>query len=571
MRTVSIFCLLVSFSMAVFSQKENQWSKSNVKTIKDGKEFYVHKVEKGQTLYYLAKMYKVSVDDLEKVNPVAGNGLQINMEILIPTGREVKKEANPNGSPQQFTEYTVRKQETLYGISKTLGLTVDELIQYNPEIKEGLKTGMVLKVPLKKTDLDLKNKTQALTPIKNDTVLKPSVKKEEVKIDTTIKEKKETTEWKEVKKERYNVALLVPLYLYEADTIDPTNPYGWKDLSKCKSMTFIQFYEGFMMAVDSLVGNGLNMNLRVYDVAEDTSNLKNILAKPEMKQMDLIIGPVYGNCFKVAANFARKNQIPIVNPFSSRASIIRNNPYVFKLTPSGEQEFQHLSAYLTDSFPKVNVVIVQNSATETVNEKSFREIFMKQAAAVNNTAVMIKTGTCKSFEIDCIRKKLRDESRNVIIAFFEGEAPVSNFVRNLNEIEGYDITVFGLPSWNRYENIEIEYLQKLNLHLYEPNFIDYCEPAVRGFISKFRAEYKTEPQLYAFCGFDIAAFFLSALKDKGSRFYDNVSALDFIGLETRFRFTQSNTANGFENNYVNIYKYKDYRLNDVRKKTCLSE
>jgi LysM repeat protein/ABC-type branched-subunit amino acid transport system substrate-binding protein len=539
--------LVLGFAFTAQAQKDSISRKSVVMTVKDGKEYIIHTVIKGQTLYSISKIYKVAVEDIEKENPDVKNGLKPSMEILIPTGKLIKQ-GNPTGNQQtQFIEHTVKKQETLYGISKQYGISVDELMNLNPDIKKGLKTGMVMRIPQKKKDSVIKKEI-------------PEIKKNE----DTIKQNDEIIKVKQ--KDQYNVALMVPFYLNEASAINISDHYEWKDLTQLKSMTFIQFYEGFLMSVDSLTEKGLNMHLWVYDVTEDTTSLKNILAKPEMKQMDLIIGPVFGNCFRLASTYAKKNQIPIVNPFSSRAGIVKNNPYVFKLTPSDNFQYEHLVTYMTDSISQANILFVKNSAQDNLAEKTFSDIFNRQASLKNISVSYLKPGVCKSYEIECIRKKLSDERPNIIMALFEGEAPVSNFVRNMNELEGYDIRLFGLPSWNNYENVEIEYMQKLKLHLYEPNFIDYNEPAVKHFIIQFRTIYKTEPGLYAFCGFDIATYFLSALRDYGTEFYKHCSEMNFTGLETTFNFVQTNPASGFENDYINIYRYENYRLSDVKKK-----
>ena len=546
MKRYFLIFLILGIVCTANGQKDSISQKSVIKTVKDGKEYVVHIVMKGQTLYSLSKMYKVSIADIEKENPDVKNGLKPAIEIFIPTGRIIKEEKPAGDNNLSFIEHTVKKQETLYGISKQYSISVDEILSCNPEIKKtGLKTGIILRIPQKK----------------KETVIKKEIH-ETRKNEDTIKNTVEIP--KEKQKDQYNVALMVPFYLNDAESINVADHYNWKDLTQLRSMTFIQFYEGFMMSVDSLSEKGLKMHLWVYDVTEDTLVLKNILNKPEMKQMDLIIGPVFGNCFRLASGFAKKNQICIVNPFSSRPSIVKNNPYVFKLTPSDNFQYEHLITYLIDSIPKANILFVKNSAQDNLAEKTFSEIYTRQAALKNIPASYLKSGVCKSYDMECIRKKLSDERPNVIMALFEGEAPVSNFVRNLNEMEGYDIRIFGLPSWNNYDNVEIEYLQKLQLHLYEPNFIDYTEPAVKKFILQFRSLYKTEPGLYAFCGFDIATYFLSALRDYGADFYKHCQT--FNGLETTFNFIQVNPANGFENDFINIYRYENYRLSDVRKK-----
>ncbi len=103
---------------------------------------------------------------------------------------------------------------------------------------------------------------------------------------------------------------------------------------------------------------------------------------------------------------------------------------------------------------------------------------------------------------------------------------------------------------------------KCNLHLSSTCFIDYENPAVLSLVKKYRNQYYTEPDKYVFQGFDEAFYFLSILKTYGKDFENcmvNDTLVKYQGLSTYFKFGKP-SSNGFENNYVTIYKYEDYKL-----------
>lgn len=80
----------------------------------------------------------------------------------------------------------------------------------------------------------------------------------------------------------------------------------------------VEYYEGFLMAVDSLKRTGTSLDLYVYDSGKEVSTLNTILAKNEMKNMDVIFGPMHQNQIKPLSDFAEKNDIRLVIPFSQK-------------------------------------------------------------------------------------------------------------------------------------------------------------------------------------------------------------------------------------------------------------
>jgi LysM repeat protein len=110
--------------------------------------FIKHKVSKGETVTQIAKEYQVSTAEIYKYNPEAQNALSVDSVLMIPT----KNSQFVGGNADSFFEYEVKNQETLYGISKKWGVSIDLIEKSNPNIAlaGGLKVGDVLKIPTSK-------------------------------------------------------------------------------------------------------------------------------------------------------------------------------------------------------------------------------------------------------------------------------------------------------------------------------------------------------------------------------------------------------------------------------------
>jgi LysM repeat protein len=126
-------------------------------------ENLVHMVAKGETIYSISRLYKVSQDELMRHNKLAdASKLQAGMKLVIP-GRSsaeakasvVTKANNPlpviTTVPVPATavsQYTVSKNDTLYSIARSHGVTLQALRDINGFSKNYvLKAGEKIKIP----------------------------------------------------------------------------------------------------------------------------------------------------------------------------------------------------------------------------------------------------------------------------------------------------------------------------------------------------------------------------------------------------------------------------------------
>ncbi|MFH6992504.1 LysM peptidoglycan-binding domain-containing protein [Flavobacterium sp. FlaQc-48] len=116
-----------------------------------------HKIQKGETAYFIAQKYKVSVDEIYKLNPDSQNGIKDNQIIKIPV-----HSAEKQNSPQQIT-HIVAAKETLFGLSKQYNVSVEAIQNANPVLAGGLQIGQELSIPqnpanLSKTEIAVSSK-----------------------------------------------------------------------------------------------------------------------------------------------------------------------------------------------------------------------------------------------------------------------------------------------------------------------------------------------------------------------------------------------------------------------------
>ena len=123
--------------------------------------------------------------------------------------------------------------------------------------------------------------------------------------------------YKSDKKGVINVAVILPFMLQQ------THP-------DTKASLYTEYYQGFLMAVDSLKRQGASINVYAYDSEESDATVRNILAAPQMKEMDLIIAPENDNHIKLIADFGLANDINVVNTFSLKNEEVSHNAKIFQ-------------------------------------------------------------------------------------------------------------------------------------------------------------------------------------------------------------------------------------------------
>ena len=549
-----------------YAQEEKGIVKSEkIETI-NGRKFYMHTIEKGHTLYSIAKLYQVDLKILEA--DTNNLHLKIGQIIQIPIKSDLKDENNiiTRKPDSLFTTHTVISKETLYGISRKYNIDEEDILKANPELKDGLKPGQIIRIPLKK-NIPLKpeiqkNKTQDEKP--QDKILEEKLIEKASEDKPLIEEHKQ---FKSNKRETYNIALLIPLYLKNLDDIIPEDiQMNNQTAADFKSFTFIQFYEGFMQVLDTMVQQGINVKLFTYDFPDDTVMAAAFLKKHDLSKMDIIIGPFFYKSFKFVAEYAKSKKIPIINPFSERRNILESNPTAFKLVPAYQNQVENVAKYLVDSFPRANILLIHNNKEQEkkrveVFKTAINEAFKENAYSEGSVKEIIYNQA----GFAGLQTKLSLNRENILITLMESELLVTSYISKLSSIKDQKITLIAPLQWKNFDKIETEYFLKLNTHFFEPNFVDYEDTATKAFILRFRGKYLTEPNEMAFTGHDVALYFLSALMNYGNDFPDQLSKLKVSTLQTRYIFKRAGENNGFENTFVNIYKMQDYKFVKMNK------
>lgn len=408
------------------------------------------------------------------------------------------------------------------------------------------------------------------------------------------------------------VALMVPLYLEQVnDEFNDETPSNKMLLTK--PFSFLHFYEGFMIAADSMTNSrGLNLDLKVYDVDNDVNKAVTATEDPWLADADIIVGPFYIKPFEKVREYAVNNNILIVNPITQRSQIVEEQPRVVKIKPSYESQLKYLDALMNEYYHANNVFVVSHDGVtdsamvNRINEIAEKNIdsvtyvdnrhivnvirrhhkrwsmlkvdfdesdFLTDNISINVSMLKQNIDDSTSFKNQIVNinynaDSLRDVKNyasslrnNLFVVYGDDRIFADEIVNKVTKLtEYYPITVVMLPEWSKFDRLFNENLMKMKAIYFNENYVDYQSIRVLSFVSKFRERYGTEPQGYAFQGFDVAWYFLNAFKYYGDGFVDALCEFDIPLLQSEFRFVRDDDADGYENSFWNVYQYRGYNI-----------
>lgn len=406
----------------------------------------------------------------------------------------------------------------------------------------------------------------------------------------------------------YKVALMVPLYLSGIGSLDVPKEKAAKS-QKSRSLSFLQFYEGFMMAVDAMKEKtGLKLDLTVIDVIDNPVSAENAVSQIEGKDLDLVVGPFFGNAFEVVEEYAKANNIPVVNPVSLRESVIDNNPNVVKLRAGNMGLILTLSNLVKNVYPESNVFIVSREKAAdslfltqlehhlnmaindqvTINGDDFLQFARHESERMEMGSQMVPTldvegqvysvgdfesgasnklvleNTVKRYsnsQMGSVRSQLSGVRNNLIIAYGDDNVFATQLLNSLTGTANrFPITLVCVPNWEKNEKLLVDNLLKMNAIYVANGFADYSSDEVKRFVLKFRSKYSTEPRHYAFEGYDVATYFLGALMNYGDEMLDCLHCYEPQLLYTNYKFYYKNylksvEETGKENLSWTLYQY----------------
>lgn len=401
-----------------------------------------------------------------KKQPAAGNAAIMPNAVSKVSYAEVGQQPQP--VKVTYKEYRAKKKETAYGIAKANNITVGELIEANPEMKqEGykLKKGSVLRIPVK-----------------------PIVKKPTFKGLNTIR-----------------LAVILPLVGNGVEF----------DRS-------VEFYRGLLMGVEELKQAGVNVVVSVYNEPAPDVSIASQMLQVVGQNPDVIVGPLYPTHFTdVTAVSAKK--VKVVVPFSSKVPQVDYRPEVYVLnTPAVYENALALDLFMTNFKKQTHVILLHGQAG---NKRSFSEELQRRLSSAGYDIVSLPTSASTQQMTAALLGKKQGEY--IIVPDDASEATMKQMLTKTADLQhalsGAQISLLGYESWLPYaEGSMREQIHAANTYILTPNYYYPYTTTSKAFYDKYRKWFKADfvsskPRM-APLGYDFARGFLGSMATYGYDF-----------------------------------------------------
>jgi LysM repeat protein len=541
---------------------------------KDESKFIYHSLQPGETIYSLSKANGVSENEIIQSNPgIDINKLSVGAEIAIPRREFTSTREKFDDQDKQYFFHKVVKGESLASIADKYGLTVRELRKVNrdmrfPQVDDYVRIPGVVAAEVSQ---DIVVKKDSVAAVVEEPVVKfvrpagfTSVKNLSGTLNVAVmlpfflRENAARTEIDSSKmikgKKQYKIIKRPEEWIYQ------------------RSFDFVEMYNGILLAADTLRALGLNVNINAYDIKDDTLEVSRLIKSGKLAEMDLIIGPVYSHNLSIVANYCKDLGIPVVSPVTlMNNSVLTGNPTLFMANSTLEVAQIAIAKRISENYNSNIVYIHADSSGTDPDVKRFKDlIFNELSTKLPYEEIKFKEFLFYSrsmFDNDSINRlshALSDKSANIVIIASEDPPVIGETMSDIHGLsKRFDVKVFGYPAMIENDNLDPKIFFDLDLVVNSPAWINYSAKNVEQFNRNYRHKFLTEPleRSFAWMGFDIGFYFLSGINMLGKEFITNPEMHYPDLLQTRFDFVRKEPGAGFENQKLFLIRYtKDYEV-----------
>jgi LysM repeat protein len=467
----------------------------------------LHEVLPKETKYGIARIYGISVEELEKQNPEIKDSLPIGFNLKITPSTKLpsktvdsettiaSKQVQIEPPVNSSLNYEVKLGETLYSLSNLFNLTQERLIQLNPELKNGVQIGMILKLPLYVSYAKCEKQFFDLT-----TTLNTSTQKK--------------------------LAFLLPFNLsrIEKDSVYTTTERLQKD--KFLNMT-LDFYSGALMAIDSSKTLGLNFDVQFYDSNETKTSTDaiSVIKNKRLENSDAIIGPLYQDNLEKVALYLQDKKVPVISPLSKDYAKSVSNLY--QSMPPFEATKNAMFNYMRSK--NGNILVIVNPKKNSIKE------YLQQNQVGYK---MVNENDAGRFVGDSIKKYFVKDRINFVVMATEKTGTIFAVTNAmLAALKDYKIQLVILEDNETLDFEEIALSRLTKLKMTYPTITNQIETGNKNnFEKQYKNKYRTFPTAYATRGFDITLDTMLRLSQSVS-FEETIQTMATEQLESKFDYT----------------------------------
>lgn len=535
----------------------------------NGKPYYYYTVKKGDTVYSLVSRLGITRQQLIASNPSAAGMLKAGETLYFSVdefgdGKAyiVEREPQEEPMPEGRIKHHVKKGETLYGISKQYGVSQDQIVTLNPRVRNGVKTGMILEIPVKaeataepavsetatEDESGIPPINYQLNPVRPAIVeVGEELPEEDVTATPDESEDEEAVNDEPVKRDA-SIAVLLPFML---DTEAPAK----------QAMLYTDFYKGLLIAADTLSNRGDSLKIYAYDTMGDINRLRTLLTEDQVKEASVIIAPDDDRQLAAIAEAVAGSDTKVINVFNVKDSLfVNHNDMVQTNIPHRLMYGKALNA-IDRLYPDFLPVILRNETGR--NDKAEFIAFIREAYAERGIEPLelVYDGALLNAQVETLPD---DGGKYLIIPSSGSLSEFNKFVHALKTVRESSgdkrrIELFGYPDWTAFRGDAETMLHTIGATVFSRFYYDPDSFDTRSLNQSFRRWYGDDMMEvvpnHGVLGFDVGNMIIRNLRANDGVF--NPADGRYVGVQSSFEFVKPNDNEdvGYCNDEVYILRF----------------
>lgn len=415
-------------------------------------------------------------------------------------------------------KYKVKKKDTIYGIARKYDLTIDELLNANPEMKaEGysLKAGDYVLIPYPST-AKVTRPAASAAPAGTRQGAQGALQGRHL-----------------------SVGVLLPLHNNDGDG---------------RRMT--EYYRGLLMACDSLKAEGLSVDVHAWNVSID-SDITQFMPALAAARCDVVFGPLYSKQVHGLAEFCKARDIKMVIPFSISGDDVSLYPQIFQVYQSDDRLANNIIESFLKTFHKAHPVFVD--CNDKTSKKGTFTFGLRTRLESNNIRYGITNVTSSD---DAFSKQFSASQQNVVILNSARSPELTQVMNKLASLKAAHpelrLTLFGYTEWLMYLQLDEARFHQFDTYIPSTFYYNASDPRTAALSQSYQQWFHTPMQQalprFAITGYDQGQFFLRGLARYGKAFKGTREQNRYRALQSPLVFKQISTA-GMQNDYLQLIHF----------------
>jgi len=519
-----LLLLIALFSLLLYNVKSVGAFYSEPVFFMQDDNYFLHTIERGQTVYSISIMYNVSSEEIYRLNPESRTVIKVGESLKIPQ------------ESSSYLYHTIRTDETLWGLAQKYHMKGEDIIAVNQGLSvQTFTIGKTIRIPTNLVTHPVQGGNEAINSSRTNSLLSQVYPSKEVNM--------------------INVALLLP--------------FGLRDNTVAANQTrerMVEYWEGLMLAIKDLKKENISIHLIIHDIGNGTGEIQGILKELGTQDIHLLIGGRSDESqIKMLSRFSKEKNIPYIIPFTSQSSEPFNNPNVYQINMPRSNQYSKASLAFINKYGRDNIIFVSDDTSES-NRKEFTDILMQD---LRDNGISYKTVTIGINFYNDINILVNRNQKNVIVPNDDSErtllkltAPLKSVLETQRDVS---LSLFGYPDWQAQSGKFSDDFFRLNTTFYTVFYSNPTSADVKVFYSNFFKSYSRVMEnafpKYGILGYDTGLYFFRLINRYGSRFETHINDLRYRGVQTDFYFERVNNWGGFINTSMYFINYNpDYTI-----------